>query len=120
MESGCSSYGCFEFRCFCLLQGQRLQPRRARDSGPICVFVVFIWSFGPKPPGTFARPETPALGFGDSSHHDFLGGACPSNGSRSLLDAWPETWARDSRVSAQQRLVFVGDLYKASSSQGRS
>jgi hypothetical protein len=59
------------------------------------VFSLFS-SEVPKPLGTFARPETPTLGFGDSSRHNFLGGARPRNGSRSLLDACPETWARDS------------------------
>jgi hypothetical protein len=55
---------------------QVFQPfSRAGDSGPKCVFAIFIWSFSPEPPGTFARPETPTLGSGDSSRHDFWSGA---------------------------------------------
>jgi hypothetical protein len=70
---------------------------RAGDSSPKCVFAVFVWSFGLEPPGTFARLATPALGSGDSGCHEFLGGAHPSNGPRSLFDAWPETPAPKGR-----------------------
>jgi hypothetical protein len=97
MESGCSSYDCYGFSCFCLFQGWRLQPRRAGDSSPKCVFAIFVQSFGPEPPGTFARPENPTLVSGDSGRCEFLGGACSSNGSQGLFGAWPETLASKGR-----------------------
>jgi hypothetical protein len=45
-----------------------------------CVFVIFVRSFGPEPPGTFPRPETPALGSGDSGRRNFWSGARLCNG----------------------------------------
>jgi hypothetical protein len=60
MESGRSSYGCFGFSCFCLFQGQRLRPRRARDSGPKCVFAVFRPEIWTGTSGYFSRPKSPA------------------------------------------------------------
>jgi hypothetical protein len=59
-ESECSSYDHFGFRCFCLFQGQRLQTRRAKDSGPKCVFAVFHPEYWSGTSGYFSRPKSPA------------------------------------------------------------
>jgi hypothetical protein len=82
---------------------------RAGDSCPKCVFAIFVQSFGLEPPGIFVRPETPALGSGDSGRHNFWSGArlCIGLGVFLTLgrrlgagDSGPQ--AGDSGVSAQQ------------------
>jgi hypothetical protein len=69
---------------------------RAGDSGPKCVFVIFVQSFGPEPLGTFARPVTPALGSGDSGRRDFWSGACLYIGLGVFLAHGRRLGARDS------------------------
>jgi hypothetical protein len=106
-EFGCSSYGCFGLSCFCLFQGQRIRPPRGGDSDPKCFFAIFIWSFGPKPLGTFSRPETLALGSKDSGRRDFWSGTRLCSGIGVFLAHGRRL---GSGVSAHQWLVFVGDL----------
>jgi hypothetical protein len=102
MESGCSTNGRFGFSCFCLFQGQRLRPRRAGDSGPKCVLAVFVRSFGQEPPGTFARPETPALESGDSGRRDFWSGARLCIGPGVFLAHGQRLGAEDSGPQGQR------------------
>jgi hypothetical protein len=58
---------------------------RAGDSGPKCIFAIFVWSFGPKPLGTFAKMETLALGSRNSGRRDVWNGAHLCNGFRDFV-----------------------------------
>jgi hypothetical protein len=91
-------------------QGRRLWPRRAGDCGPKCVFAVFVRSFGPEPPGTFARPETPTLGSGDSSRRDFWSGARLCNGFGDFVTRGRRLGAGDS-VSRPRILSISGGIF---------